>query len=459
MTKNKFTAVILGFFLITFLWIRTESVHAATSVNAFCQPDQTVFEKVGSALRALDVRKTVVNMLTSGLTDLVIVLISNRNVTQMVECSYFILNQNVKYQGAAAEMLQQCPAVATPSTNCEDLLLMYNGNSFGSNNEGGLAFNQTLTSGSMIGIANAVEGSARYEPLPTNLAYFWNDSIKNVPFAGKAFAADISYSNAPMIGFILSLWKTFRNIAFGMLAIVMLVIGIMIMIRKQLAPQLSVTLQYALPKIPLAIVLIAFSYTIGAVLASSMRYLADISTAVIGSVAMTEIGGGDGTWPPSIGSIISLLLSFIMRAAGPGLMLVTTTVLFLGIIVALYIFVWIRAFLIYIKFIFSIVFSPIIFALGAIPGNESMTSNWFKQALVSVLSYAGMFAYINVVLLIVLLMLLAPTNYLSVSGVLGSIFGALLGPIIIIFGLIQALKVPGKVSALIMGDPKTGKRR
>jgi len=112
------------------------------------------------------------------------------------------------------------------------------------------------------------------------------------------------------------------------------------------------------------------------------------------------------------------------------------------------------------KLILSIVFSPIIFATGAIPGNESTTQNQIKQWVSYVIGYAGMFVFAAVVDIIVLILVTGPFNSFTPGTVTTAIFTVLFSPVIWLFGYMQALKIPGKVNNMIMGDPKKpgGKR-
>lgn len=61
---------------------------------------------------------------------------------------------------------------------------------------------------------------------------------------------------------LLSLWKIFRNIAYLALVIVFVIIGFMIMFRKKLNPQTVITVQEAIPRIVVTLLLITFSYAI-----------------------------------------------------------------------------------------------------------------------------------------------------------------------------------------------------
>jgi len=61
---------------------------------------------------------------------------------------------------------------------------------------------------------------------------------------------------------IMSLWQTFRNIAYACFIIIFTVVGFMIMFRAKLNPQTAVNLQLALPKLIITLILITFSYAI-----------------------------------------------------------------------------------------------------------------------------------------------------------------------------------------------------
>ncbi len=57
---------------------------------------------------------------------------------------------------------------------------------------------------------------------------------------------------------VLSLWETSRDLAYGIISVIMLVIGIMIITRKRISPQAVVTVQTALPRVIISILLINF---------------------------------------------------------------------------------------------------------------------------------------------------------------------------------------------------------
>ncbi len=450
-TKKFFLAVILTFSILTL-----GGGRAWATTSSLCKPDETIFTKIARAFKSLDIRKTVQNMIATALTDGIMNLIANRNPQQMTECAYDSL-----VQAGATNLVSQvdsaCNEPIVVTEDCSDFTKTYDANSLNS----GLAFRSYQSGGSLLGIANTLDGANRTEPLPVNLAYYWNDQIKNMPLASQALAANVNYGNAYAIYTILELWKTFRNIAFGILSIVMLVTGVMIMTRKKLSPQLSVTAQYALPRIALAVVLIVFSYPIGAVLASSMRYLATLGERIVCNSPFPNPGiACPAPIGLMLGSFLMIALISIVATGGIATPLLVVLAVVMLIVLVLNIGIQIRGALLYMKLILSIVFAPIVFALGAIPGNEPHTTDYLKQWLAYVLGYVGMFVFSATVNIICLLLILGPSNTFTLGTATAAVFTVLFSPVILIFGYIQALKIPGKVKDFIMGErnPRQKKR-
>mgnify|MGYP001598230729 CR=1 FL=1 len=61
---------------------------------------------------------------------------------------------------------------------------------------------------------------------------------------------------------LLGIWKVFRNIAYGIIAIIIVVVGFMVMLRTKIDPKTVVSVQNAIPKIVWALILVTFSYAI-----------------------------------------------------------------------------------------------------------------------------------------------------------------------------------------------------
>ena len=82
---------------------------------------------------------------------------------------------------------------------------------------------------------------------------------------------------------VLGLWKGSRNIAYLLLVLVTLTFAFMIMFRVKISPQVVITVQSALPKIVLTIILVTFSYAIAGFLVDLMYVVIAILSFVFSS--------------------------------------------------------------------------------------------------------------------------------------------------------------------------------
>lgn len=86
---------------------------------------------------------------------------------------------------------------------------------------------------------------------------------------------------------VLDLWRSSRNIAYILFVIIIVALAFMIMFRVKIAPQVVITVQSALPKIAIALVLITFSYAIAGFLVDLMYvFIGLISVVLAGSKAL-----------------------------------------------------------------------------------------------------------------------------------------------------------------------------
>lgn len=115
------------------------------------------------------------------------------------------------------------------------------------------------------------------------------------------------------------LWSAMRNAAYSLMVIVIIVLGFMIMLRTKISPQASLTIQVALPRIVIALVLITFSFAIAGFLID-LTYLAlGLISAILSFSGMTNLqagpmftevqGWGDGML--SIGIMLIFYLFFV----------------------------------------------------------------------------------------------------------------------------------------------------
>lgn len=227
---------------------------------------------------------------------------------------------------------------------------------------------------SLLGISNGLNYSIMHDPVAVNLAYFWNDQISRVPFFGKALAAAGGNTNLPIIQAGVEIWKIVRNIAIGFIAVILMYTGLLIVMRKKVNPQLVVTVQYAIPKIIVGLVLILFSYPIGAAItALSWGMYRGAWQIVSNAVFPGAVGSDVAAAAMSALAIAVLKMGFF---AGVGLMIVILVALLSALMLLILL---IKAVLIYIKMVFSTIIAPIEFAIGTVPGSEGRIGDWFKR--------------------------------------------------------------------------------
>lgn len=80
---------------------------------------------------------------------------------------------------------------------------------------------------------------------------------------------------------LINLWKIFRDIAYMVLVVILIVIGFMIMFRMKLNPQTIITVENALPRIVISLILITFSFAIAGFLIDLMYVVIAISISVL----------------------------------------------------------------------------------------------------------------------------------------------------------------------------------
>ena len=110
-----------------------------------------------------------------------------------------------------------------------------------------------------------------YAHPPASGIYWAYNGLQNAGFIPKTYAAE-------GIGFaalrpFLNIWKLFRDIAYMVLVLVLIAIGFMIMFRMKINPQTVISMENALPKIVISLLLITFSFAIAGFLVELMYFL------------------------------------------------------------------------------------------------------------------------------------------------------------------------------------------
>lgn len=257
--------------------------------------------------------------------------------------------------------------------------------------------------------------------------------VTNTPASGERYVADLlhnmkvgpaqpAYAQVGGLGFaslepILYAWKQFRNIAYLFFIVITLVIGFMIMMRQKIGSQAAVTAQQAIPQIVIALITVTFSYAIAGFLIDLMYVLMYLFVGLFRDqlsgdpiskntfqIAMEMFTNGIGTVSDSIGTFVEANLGGGGFAEAIGSISGLT---FTVIVAITYLFATVQLFIellkTYISIIVSIVLSPLLLMMGALPGRNDVFSGWIKGLVGNLIAYP-------VVLLLVILHKLMTTQ-------------------------------------------------
>lgn len=253
---------------------------------------------------------------------------------------------------------------------------------------------------------SAIQGAAQfitflYQTTPASsteyLAYVQNN-LQNKKIVQPAHA-DSGYGFTSLQP-LLPIWKSFRNVSYFFFVLGFIIYGFMIMFRIKINPQTAITIQLALPKLIVTLLLITFSYAI----AGFMIDLFYVFWGIIGNVFVAQglspkgvnfISGYDwGLLIPTLGGIagtakfviadlwaillpIPQLLSFVVTIALAPLSLLLLLILLIVVLIT-FVKIWWMLLKSYVNIVLNIIFSPLILLGNIIPGSNSF-SNWIKN--------------------------------------------------------------------------------
>ena len=222
------------------------------------------------------------------------------------------------------------------------------------------------------------------------------------------------------LGPVQNIWQKSRDIMYGLFVIIIIVFAFMIMFRVKLNPQTVVSIQSAIPKIIITLILVTFSYAIAGL-------MIDLMYVVIGLVALifTQfdfIQGGSGRWEKvftlltdgpggafGIGGIIGWLtgifwpfavaffqtIFYLFGLGGAGGVGLGILWGILAFFLTIGVFIWllltsVKVFILlirtYITILISVIFSPFLIGFGAI-GPIGGFGTWLKNLVANLAVY------------------------------------------------------------------------
>lgn len=289
----------------------------------------------------------------------------------------------------------------------------------------------------MIGCTDPEECKPRETALG-NVTYLIGMLYSHPPASGFAYMQNL-FVNAGLvqpvyaqgIGFagltpLLPLWKTTRNIAYLAIILVMVAIGFMIIFRMHIDPKTVISLQAALPKIVLTLILITLSYPIVgfmidlmylvmailiSVIATGTENASNVSelqtyfmTAGLGQLFGTIFMGTYAALPRLVwanlpiygtGSGIAAIIGAIASMGHPvgwaitsgilGLPIILVAILFLGLLFT-FIRIWLLLLNSYIQLLIALVLGPLQLLTEAIPGRSAFTE-WILNIMANLIVF------------------------------------------------------------------------
>lgn len=256
-------------------------------------------------------------------------------------------------------------------------------------------------------IKNAIV--AAYSHQPASGIAFVKDTLANAGLADPTYAQGIGFTGLiPLLPF----WKASRNIAYAALILVMVGIGFMVIFRMKIDPKTVISVQAALPKIVLTLLLITLSYPIVGFLIDVMY----IALAIVFSIMLGGVGysptetaniqtklmtGGigqlielvflgqienlvaGGVSGAGIGALIAALLHSPIIALVSSLIVVL--IISLGLLYSL-VRIALILFNSYIQILINVILGPIILLAEAVPGRSAF-KDWLMDILANLVVF------------------------------------------------------------------------
>lgn len=255
-------------------------------------------------------------------------------------------------------------------------------------------------SGTLYGIGKLI--GLMYENKVANTQTYVAYLLESAHVTPKAYAQGLGFSS---LNPILELWKAFRNIAYMFFVILFIVIGFMIMFRQKIGGQAAITAQRAIPSIIVSLILVTFSYAIAGLLIDLMYVVMFLIIGIFGQtlpsgsdnlidMSILQVAGAmfrAGVNPAQNKDLVSNLFgsldvnetinSFLSIAGGLTLTVVLAVAILIGTIKLF--FELLRS---YANVVLSVVTSPLILMMGAIPGKNPVVG-WLKNLVGNLLPF------------------------------------------------------------------------
>jgi len=312
----------------------------------------------------------------------------------------------------------------------------------GTNDEG---VNHKLGASAVGTIGNLI--AAMYTHPPASSVEYFADLGKNLGIVKPAYAqAGVGFQGLTPI---LPLWKAFRNVAYVFFTIVFIAVGLAIMFRVKLNPQTVISIQNAIPRIVVALILVTFSYAIAGLLIDLIYILTGLAISVLAAAGLPSqeaweflhsktqpatvmsafnlvmagnpwgfleslasalaipagigilIGGIVGALAGASGGILGILGGGAAGAVGGALGVSALIILILSIILLWAMFkLFLTLLKSYVQIIIGIIFAPLQIMTGVLPGAQMGFGSWLRNLISNIFVFpaAAIFLLIGTIL-------------------------------------------------------------
>ncbi|MBI3397084.1 hypothetical protein HY045_01260 [Candidatus Woesebacteria bacterium] len=152
----------------------------------------------------------------------------------------------------------------------------------------GLAANEQKDSPSLGQRDNRSFLAVIFQDRPLSFVTYVKDIGRKFKLVPEANAQTEGFGFTTALSPILPFWKATRNISYAIFVVISIAFSFMIMFRVKVSPQVVISIQSAIPKIAISLVLITFSYAIAGLMVDLMY----LSIGVISGIFASLFGGG-----------------------------------------------------------------------------------------------------------------------------------------------------------------------
>jgi hypothetical protein len=264
------------------------------------------------------------------------------------------------------------------------------------------------------GILGTVKGNKQSGKTSTGAINIVGNYISQIvaqpPISSVEYIADLGHQINPIksayaqdstgyqgLSGVLDIWKGFRNIAYALFVIIFVVVGFMIMFRTKLNPQTVVSLQLALPKLIITLLLITFSYAISGFIIDLIYFTIYLAVNLFSTIGVSQYTNAEVFLdkpfveilrlfdPNSIATSFSNSLSALFPGEAIGNVLkgsiigITLVKLIVGGAILFSILkLLVQLIIAYVNIILQVIFAPIILLFNALPQSNAFSS-WIKN--------------------------------------------------------------------------------